>query len=250
MIDAARIGVSTQRVTVLAAAWPFGRRRKLIGEHAVQSAASPLQEAVASLRRCGSRAHVILADAWVRYFMVTPPDAARRLDDCRAAAALRFTQLHEDTPDGWEIRADWRADRPFLACALPVALLDHLQRAAADAGLTLLSVRPQFIAAFNGGRPRERSDSWLAVAHDHRLTLGAMHEGRLRAVRSLPLPETRLLSEVLRREALRLRVPVPGRLRWLGDVAAEAGGPLALLDMRAGQPAAGAGVILATTGAR
>lgn len=249
MIEPARIGLSKQRVTVLAASWRFARRRQLVGEHDVQEPAAPLQAAATSLRACGRRAHLVLADEWVRYFMVTPPAAARSLGDCQAAAALRFAQLHAAAPEGWEIRADWRADRPFLACALPTPLLDHLRRTAVEAKLRLLSAQPQFIAAFNAWRRLDNRNAWLAVHHDRRLTLGILHDRRLVAVRSLCLPDPAILADQIRREALRMRVPMPGRLRWLGDIRPATSGSLQLIDMRAGQPAAGSGLILAASGA-
>ncbi len=192
---------------------------------------------------------MVLADAWVRYFMVTPPPAARSPSDCRAAAGLRFTQLYGTSPDAWTIRADWHADLPFLACALPTALLDHLESATSDSGLRLLSLQPQFIAAFNAWRTLDNRATWFAVSHQYQLVLGLLAHGRLSAVRQLALPMPGTLTDALRREALRMQLPMPRRLRWLGDAHPDRCDGIEFLDMRAALPDASAGTILAATGA-
>ncbi len=249
MIESLRIGLSKYTLTVLAP-----RRRLLRGgyrviELPVADPAQPLQTAVDSLRGLGRRAQLVLADEWVRYFMVTPPTAARSLDDCRAAARLRFLQLYGSPPDDWTIRADWQAGQAFLACALPAALLAHLHQSVAAAGLRLAAVQPQFVAAFNAWRRLDNHASWFAVCHRQQLMLGMLQHSRLVAVRPLQWSATEALDTLIRREALRLQLPLPRRIRWLGDATPAACEGLALLDMRTGLPEASPGTVLAATGA-
>lgn len=249
MIEALRIGLSKQTVTVLASHRRLLRRRHSVIEHAVQDEERPLQAAIDSLRGGARRVRLVLADAWVRYFMVTPPAAARSLDDCRAAARLRFLQLYGCTSDGWTIRADWQADLPFLACALPTALLEHLHQAARAAGVRLTTLQPQFIAACNAWRRLDNRSTWFAVCHRQQLVLGLLQQGRLISVRPLRLPATGTLDQTLRQEALRLQLAMPHRLRWLGDERPPPCEGLDVLDMPAGLPEASPGAVLAATGA-
>ncbi|MDC6127613.1 Lrp/AsnC family transcriptional regulator, partial [Burkholderia gladioli] len=58
------------------------------------------------------------ADELARYFIVTPADNSRRLQDLRAAAEVRLQMLYGDDPVRWQILADWQAAEPFLACAV------------------------------------------------------------------------------------------------------------------------------------
>jgi hypothetical protein len=195
-------------------------------------------------------AHIIVADAWVRYFMVTPPHNTQRIADCRAAAEMRFQTLYGDAHDGWQIIADWDARRPFLACAMPRALLAAQQQAASACKLRLLGITPHFVAAWNQARrqlgARRTGTAWFGLAHDDVLTLGAIGERGLCAVRAAAFPraawqDQQTLPEHLRREALRLNLAMPETLHLCGDVpgswAGEQIGPVACIRADAGQAA-------------
>lgn len=167
---------------------------------------------------------VVLADHWVRLFMVTPPRNAASLEDCEAAALLRFQELYGEAPAQWQLRADWDARHPFLACAIPNSLLASLQQLASACRWTLLSVMPQFVAAWNRWHRELDGDAWFGVALGNRLTLGAIEHGRLRAINTMQVADSawqdeQWLPAQLAREALRLDMAAPQALRLCGPLA-------------------------------
>jgi hypothetical protein len=173
--------------------------------------------------RSNQAATVVVADAWARYFMVTPPRNAARLDDCRAAAELRFQGLYGEAASGWQVEADWNARHPFLACAMPLPLLAGLQQVGAEYRLRLTAVQPHFTLAWNRWRHQLPPDAWFGTIGAESLTLGIRHSKRLLAVRTLALPavlsdDRRWLVTQLAREALRLNLPAPERIHVAGPV--------------------------------
>lgn len=167
---------------------------------------------------------VILADDWVRLFMVTPPHNTARLQDCRAATAMRFQALYGEPSSGWRLEADWHARLPFLACAMPHALLAALQEVVLERKLDLISVMPQFIAAWNTWHADLHADAWFGIVQQEALTLGAIDRQRLCAVRAVAIPpdghSRDWLHAHVMREALRLNMPVPRRLQLYGTAPA------------------------------
>lgn len=187
-------------------------------------------------RVAGAAVRIVLADHWVRLFMVTPPQNAGSLEDCRAAAMLRFQELYGESLTAWHLRADWNAAHPFLACAMPASLLDELKQLAKEFRWTLLAVAPQFVAAWNRWHKELDDNAWLGVALGSRLHLGAVEQGRLQAVSTMQIPDGawqdgQWLSAQLAREALRLSLAAPQQLRLCGFLA---GVPAGRIDMAPG----------------
>jgi hypothetical protein len=131
---------------------------------------------------------------------------------------MRFQALYGEAATEWRIEADWDARAPFLACALPMGLQRSLQTVCAELQIVLAGLAPQFVTAWNLWQSKLRRDAWFGVVHDDRMTVGAIHEGRLRAVRTLnAAPGTQVASAlqgVLAREALLLNLPLPAHLQW------------------------------------
>lgn len=209
-------------------------------------------------------ATVIVADDCVRLFMVTPPQNPMRVRDCRAAAAMRFQTLYgESVGSGWQLQGDWNARDPFLACAMPQALLAALHAAAMTRHITLTEIVPQFIGAWNRWHAAVKPDAWFGLVHANTLTLGITDRRRLRAVRVASKPadgaqDQRWLADHIRREALRLNLPVPIRLQLCGHTepcwADRSGGSLTCEQLGAspalpGTQSLSANVTLAYTGA-
>lgn len=189
------------------------------------SMALRLRELLAAAKCDGMRTRVVLADDLVRYFTVTPPKNARRLADCRAAAAMRFQALYGEAPGGWTIEADWHAHEPFIACAIPTEMTGAISAAVAERQVSVTELVPEFVAAWNGARKKLRNGAWLILARGNDVTVGAIHEARLRAIRSLsPTDETEVvlswLPQRLCREALLLGLPAPTRIIMTGDMPA------------------------------
>lgn len=164
---------------------------------------------------------IVLADELVRMWHVTPPRLSTRLADLEAAAALRFQLLYGEPAAHWSLCAGWDPVQPFLAAAMPRALLGALGQGAAAHQAPLVEIVPQFVAVLNRWRGALRPGAWFGLLHDDVLTLGARAGNALVAVRAAALPEgagAGWLAEHLAREALRLNLPAPERVQLWGSV--------------------------------
>lgn len=162
---------------------------------------------------------VVLSDDLVRLWQVTPPAGATRVADLEAAAALRYQALFGTATAGWKLSADWNATQPFLAAALPEALLAQLTAAAASARFHLVEVVPQFVAALNQYRKLRRPGAWFGVVHGGVLSVAAFDGRQLAAVRTAPVPpgaDRDWLEGHVAREALRVGLGRPERLQICG----------------------------------
>lgn len=166
---------------------------------------------------------VAMADKWVRMFMVTPPRNTASLEDCRAAMSMRFAQLYGDNISNWALQADWQANRPFLVCAMPAWVLDVIKAVADEYRLTLLSIVPQFVIAWNRWHPDLNHNDWFGIGHDGCLSFAAIDQNTLHSVRTIPIDaaawqDPQWLAAHLEREALRMNLPPPSRIRLCGAI--------------------------------
>jgi hypothetical protein len=128
----------------------------------------------------GAAARVVVADQrWARYSVVPWP--ATRLD-----AAGRLTHARYVLGDAYgEAVADWAvtlADSPpghsFVACAMPATLRSALEDTLAQARLTLVSLQPRLIVAFNAWRHRlPADDAWFVSLDDGSLSAAHLSNG-------------------------------------------------------------------------
>lgn len=162
---------------------------------------------------------VVLSDELVRLWQVTPPAGASRMADLQGAAALRFQALFGQGAGGWKIQADWHADQPFLAAAVPQALLDALAGAARSHRFHLVEIVPQFVAALNQYGKLRRPGAWFGLVHGGVLSVAAYDGKQLAAVRTTPIPigaDRDWLESHVAREALRVGLGRPERLQVSG----------------------------------
>jgi hypothetical protein len=225
-----RIGLAPDGIAVLRTSGLLRPQTTLIAESAlapVQStysdaATTQLRQMLTDAKCANLPVSFVLADSWVRLFMVNPPQNSGSLQDCKAAAAMRFQQLYGESLDNWEMRADWQAQHAFLACAIPASLLTVLQQIAREYKLSVLSVLPQFIATWNQWRNNLKTDAWFGLVHDNALTIAAIDQQKICAVRTATLPEDVLdaqwLTAHLAREAMLLNLPIPKQLQLCGSV--------------------------------
>jgi hypothetical protein len=223
-----RIGVSPHAVSLVKTS-RFGKARsQVLGELALPGAGHPGVDAIgAALRQllqdagCARwNATVVLADELARIWQVVPPAGAARLADLEGAAAVRFQGLYGEPASGWKLAAGWDTAKPFIACALPRQLLTVLTQVAAEQQVTLVEIVPQFVAGWNQWRDQLKPGAWYGLVQHNVLTLGAIDEGAVRAVRAGALPEgagIEWLGQHVAREALRLNLPVPQRLQLSGQ---------------------------------
>lgn len=226
-----RIGLSRTRITLLETGGLLRPRPRLLANAALAAEASTMPERLGAqldsmliAANCSRLATtIVLSDDWARFLMVTPPKNSGSVQDCRAAAEMRFQDLYGDPVSGWKLEADWDAQHAFLACAVPQPLLNVLQQTALKNRLKLISVTPQFIAMWNCWQRKLQANAWFGVVHAELLTLGAIDRQRLCAVRTAAVPpgawqDKHWLPEHLAREALRLNLPVPSQLQLCGSV--------------------------------
>jgi hypothetical protein len=207
-------------------AMPSAAQRPLpaLAQASAELLAAPIAE---TLELAGGQrlpVHAVIADELVRYFIVTPPANGARMQDLRAAAAVRFQMLYGDALSDWELVADWHAAAPFLACAVPRRVPAALQIAVKAQQGCVASVTPAFVAAWNRSRRRVSADAWLATFADGALTiglLGAAPRAHLAAVRTIALPQAvpplAWLRDQVARAALLDNVTAPSTLHIHGE---------------------------------
>jgi hypothetical protein len=220
-----RIGVANDGIALVRTSrWRAGcevlAERSLDADDGLAAIAPALRELLAQVAPAGWPVSVVLSDELARIWQVTPPPACSRMADLEAAAALRFRALFGAAAAGWKIAADWHATDPFLASAVPEALLSVLVQAARDQRCHLVEIVPQFVAAMNQWRKLRRRGAWFGTVHGGVLTVAAFDGQRLAAVRSMAVPagaDCDWLESQVAREALRLGLARPERLQVCGD---------------------------------
>lgn len=222
------IGISRAGITVVRMSGWFRRQAELVCDHSYSTpfaeahqAAALLDDVLTEQTRFRLPTFVTLSDDCVRLFMVTPPRNSTNLQDCRAAADMRFQSLYGEAAGDWNITADWDLRKPFLACALPLSVLDTIVRAVDKHKLSLMELVPHFVSAWNRWANVLKQDAWFAVVHENNLTLASIEGRRLCTIRSISLPhdaEHPLLwvTDQVRREALRQNLSMPRRIQFCG----------------------------------
>lgn len=226
-----RIGISKRSLTIVRCG-AFGTSASLL--HEVRYAEDTPMEVIGKQCRvalsgqgcAGLPLSITLGDDLVRLFMVTPPQNAARMQDLAGAASMRFHSLFGEMPRDWRVEADWRANAPFLACALPSDTAAQCTGLARDLGMPLTALQPHFISAWNLARKElghKAEPAWLAVFQGTQLSLGMAAPGtsRVFATRGLTVPAERAgrdwLQEQVMRAALQTGLAMPNRLLLAGE---------------------------------
>ncbi|MES2757488.1 MAG: hypothetical protein V4693_08955 [Pseudomonadota bacterium] len=223
-----RLGVAGGGIALVKAG-RWGGAPAVLAEHPLEAGALDHADSVRAALAAVLEGHrgrpltIVLADDLVRLWQVVPPDNTTRLADLEAAAALRFQMLYGEPAANWTISAGWDPVRPFLAAAMPRALLGALGQGAALHQLKAVEIVPQFVAVLNRYASALRPGAWFGVMHDNVLTLGAFDGRAIVAVRAAAVPDgadAGWLAAHLAREALRLNLPAPERLQLWGGMPA------------------------------
>ena len=134
-----------------------------------------LAEVVAEPTWQNAAARVVVADPWSRFGLVPWPgsrlDAEGRLTHARYVLADTFGEGLAD----WSVTlADTPPGRAYVACAMPAALKAAVEDVLGPARLTLVSLQPQLVVAFNAWRHRlPADDAWFVSLDDG--SLSAVH---------------------------------------------------------------------------
>jgi len=235
-----RIGVSGSAVSLLRSSRWGGPALTVVAEREVAAPpdgdagarwpaiAAAIGQLLAAHAHAGWPVSFIVADDLSRLWQVAPPPGVGNLADLEAAAALRFLSLYGEAlqSNNWSMRADWDSRAPFFAAALPAPLLAALDQVAAASGLAIVEAVPHFIDAWNRWSGALKASAWYGLVHDNLLTIAAVRQRRLCAVRVLPLgqgPSSPAsdhagLVRMIEREALLLDLAPPTHLQLCGQV--------------------------------
>jgi len=160
----------------------------------------------------GREAAIILADSLVRYALLPWSDTLKTHEQWLGLARHRFCAIHGPQAAEWDIKfAETAPAGPRLACSADRGMVEAIGTGATDAGVTLVSVQPYLVTAFNRVREMTGGSCWLVVEEPGRLTLALFLKGVWVAIRSRRADERwrRVLPEILSREAAFLGLEEP-----------------------------------------
>ena len=113
-------------------------------------------------------ARVVVADPWARYGIVPWP--ATRLDTAGRLTHARYVlgDAYGEAVADWAVTlADTPPGRATVACAMPPGLRGSLEETLAPARLTVVSIQPRLVVAFNAWRHRlPAHDAWFVSVDD------------------------------------------------------------------------------------
>lgn len=144
--------------------------------------------------RKSSRLRCIIGGDTVRYAVVPWSDELTSPPQRQRLAEQTYFETYGDLARGWTVchqAAGYGA--AGLACAIERPLLDGLDAAARARGLTLVSVQPALMHAFNHvRRTLARGLFWFVLVERRSVTLLLMSPTQPLQVKRLPLPATGL----------------------------------------------------------
>ncbi|MEY4375561.1 MAG: hypothetical protein RJB26_111, partial [Pseudomonadota bacterium] len=112
----------------------------------------------------GAGLRVAVADHWARQAVVPAVQGLERTAERMVYARHWLSQTYGELGDDWQLAlGEGLPGRPFVASAIPAALLASLQEVAAGAGVRLLSVQPQLVVAYERWRKRLPDSGWLVT---------------------------------------------------------------------------------------
>lgn len=166
---------------------------------------------------------LILGDALVKHFVLTPPLQAWSVRDLQAAARMRLETLFGVPGDDWLISADWQGNKPSLVSAVPKILLEKIDFACRQSGQRTLSLQPRFVWLWNQCRQRLAKDAWFASVDEQIMTLAVPQDGSIHMVVSMLLPEDSdniWLQAQFQRQAMLHQLTLPAHLLLAGRIPA------------------------------
>ncbi len=180
---------------------------------AVQSDTAPWQATLTTLAGAlaefSSRpgdVEIILSNHFVRYALVPDSEQINSAAEEQALVRHHFTRLYGGSAENWVLRlSDPGVDAgPRLASAVDAGLLEGLGALFRPGKLTLCSIQPNLMAAFNDLRPRLASDAWFALIEPGRLCLARFEHNQWRALKTIKIGDVWLpdLLTLLDRERL------------------------------------------------
>ncbi len=118
-----------------------------------------------------ARAHVVVADRLIRYFIAERPPGARNAKEVELAAGLRFEDIFGVPVDDWTIQVDMPPlAKNQLGCALRKELVSNLVAICSAANTPIVSLQPFAVSEFNRSHATiGNKEGWFAVMGRHSL---------------------------------------------------------------------------------
>ena len=174
------------------------------GEAPWRNALATLETALPEFSQRKRRVTVILSNHFVRYALIEHGNEVTNANEENALLRHSFMQIYGDRADRWLFRlADTnKRDAPRLACAMDRKLQEYLDALFKQSKLTLHSIQPYFMTAFNQWRHRFKGAAWFVVVEQARLCLAGFHNHRWHCIKSIAISDDwfRDLSLQLERE--------------------------------------------------
>lgn len=161
-----------------------------IGDEGWLTAVEALARALPGLASKGAEVRVTVSNRFVRYASVPGIETLAADAEREALARHQFQAIHGARAAGWRVAIAEHGSRAAgLGAAIDAELLDALATTVTAAGLTLRSVEPLLVSAFNACRREIGSEpAWLVVAEPERLCIARISHGRWVEVRNLRAP--------------------------------------------------------------
>lgn len=165
-----------------------------------------LGEVLASAANRQARGTVILSNHFMHYVLVPwNADLGGEAEE-QAMARHYFRNAYGEVAEHWDIRlSPGKAGAPMLASAVDRRLPEALRAVFDKAGVTLKSIQPHLMDAYNACRRHIRGDcAWFGVVERGNLCLALLQRDRWSSLRSMRIGEDwqAELPQILDREAI------------------------------------------------
>lgn len=218
-----RIAIAPQQVTLLRLSRGFKQRvldKQVIECNTAASSDTPWRAAIDALAQAlpsfvqqRSDVVVILSNHFMRYMLIPYSDQITNKEEDLALLRMSFQRVYGNASEGWALRmSDHGHEQQRLASAVDQSLLDAITAACTGPKLTLRSIQPYLMAAFNQWRHRLDKQGWFALVESGRLCLAQFQNNEWRSVRTTKITDNWFdeLAALLSREKLLTAQTTPG----------------------------------------
>ncbi len=156
------------------------------GENQWSGAVGALGAVLPRLARPGMWANVILSNHFVSYVLVPWRDNMSDEDEM-AYARHCFKETFGDASNSWDVRVSpSRAGTPAVASAVDGSMLAELLQLLGRAGVTIKSIQPHLMLAFNSCRAAMRGrTAWFAILEPGNVCLSLLRNGQFAWMRKI-----------------------------------------------------------------
>jgi hypothetical protein len=157
-----------------------------------EAAIATLRTALPKFARGKETLTVILSNHFSHYILLPALPSLSTAEEDDAFARHTFREVYGDAAAGWTLRVSGDSPAvPRVAGAIEDTLLGALQRTAREVGVTLGSVQPLLMTAYNAWAGElSRRTAWFALYEPGRLCISLCSRNGLHSVRGCPAGET------------------------------------------------------------